>query len=101
MPPAADDDELRLVGAHLAARTAHHLLNTPLTLALGYSELLAHDPRLPADLRAMAEEVAGSVETAAVLLRRLVAIRRLVEREVGLPDGPILDLGQSATTSRN
>ena len=50
------EQEARLAGARLAARTAHHLLNTPLSLALGYGELLAEDPRLQDELRSMARE---------------------------------------------
>jgi len=92
----ADDDQVRLAGAQLAARTAHHLLNTPLTLALGYSDLLAEDPRLPLELRALAEGASNSIQTAAALLGRMIAIRRIVERDVGLPTGPVLDLADSA-----
>jgi signal transduction histidine kinase len=91
----ADNDRVRLAGARLAARTAHHLLNTPLTLALGYSELLSVDPRLTTELQAMAREVVSSIETAAALLRQLASINQLVERDAGLPSGPVLDLAQS------
>ncbi len=89
-------DQARLAGARLAARTAHHLLNTPLTLALGYTDLLAEDPRVPPELRALAEVASDSIQTAAADLRRLIGIRQLVERDIGLPSGPVLDLADSA-----
>ena len=92
----ADQDQLRLAGVQLAARTAHHLLTTPLTLALGYSDLIAEDPRLPSDLRALAKEASESIVTAAAYLRRLIRIRRIVERDIGLPSGLVLDLADSA-----
>jgi len=89
-------DQARLAGARLATRTAHHLLNTPLTLALGYTDLLAEDPRVPPELRALAEVASDSIQTAAADLRRLIGIRQLVERDIGLPSGPVLDLADSA-----
>jgi len=92
----SDHDQARLAGALLAARTAHHLLNTPLTLALGYTDLLAEDPRVPPELRALAEVASDSIQTAAADLRRLIGIRQLVERDIGLPSGPVLDLADSA-----
>ena len=88
----ADRDQARLAGAQLAARTAHHLLNTPLTLALGYSDLIAESPRVPDDLRILAAEASDNIQTAAAWLRQLMAIRRLVERDIGLPSGPVLEL---------
>jgi signal transduction histidine kinase len=94
-PTATNEQEARLAGAILAARTAHHLLNTPLSLALGYGELLAEDPRLPDELQSMAREVVASVVSAAELLHRLQRISRLEERDPNLPGGPILDLAKS------
>jgi hypothetical protein len=91
----ADLDQARLAGAQLAARTAHHLLNAPLTLALGYSDLVAEDPRVPPELRVLAAEASDSIQTAAAFLRRLMGIRRLVERDIGLPSGPVLELSDS------
>ena len=98
--PLADDDQLRLAGVQLAARTAHHDLTTPLTLALGYSELLLEDPRLPPEQRALAREASESIQTAAAYLRRLTSIGRIVERDVGLPGGPVIDLADSTLAKR-
>jgi CheY-like chemotaxis protein len=92
---ATNEEQARLAGAKLAARTAHHLLNTPLSLALGYGELLAEDPRLLDELRSMAREVVASVESAAELLHRLQRINRLEQRDPDLPGGSILDLAKS------
>jgi CheY-like chemotaxis protein len=92
-------DEARLAGVRLAARTAHHLLNIPLSLALGYGELLAVDPRLPADLRPMAEQVVVGIDTAARLLERLVKVRRLVELDATLWGGPVLDITAAVAES--
>lgn len=91
----SNEQQARLEGAKLAARTAHHLLNTPLSLALGYGELLAEDPRLEDELKSMAREVVSSVVSAAELLHRLQRISRLEERDPNLPGGPILDLAKS------
>jgi signal transduction histidine kinase len=66
-----------------------------LTLALGYADLLADNARVPPELRVMAEEVRESVQTAALLLERLMHITRLEERDSDLPGGPILDLARS------
>jgi CheY-like chemotaxis protein len=98
-PSPGDAEEGRLEGAKLAARTAHHLLNTPLSLALGYGELLAEDPRLQDELRSMAREVVASVESASELLHRLQRITRLEERHPNLPGGAILDLAKSVHES--
>jgi hypothetical protein len=92
----ADLEQARLAGAQLAARTAHHYLNTPLTLALGYSDLVAEDPRVPPELRTLAADASDSIQTAATWLRRLIGIRRLVERDIGLPSGPVLELADAA-----
>lgn len=94
-----DEDRSRLAGAKLAARTAHHLLNTPLSLALGYGELLLEDSQMPDELRAMAREVVGSIEGAAEVLQRLQRVSRLLERDPDLPGGPILDLARSVDES--
>jgi twitching motility two-component system response regulator PilH len=98
---SSHEDPARMDGVRLAARTAHHLLNTPLSLALGYGELLAEDSRLPDELRAMAREVAGSVESAAMLLQRLVRVTRIRERDPNLPGGAILDLARSIQEAPN
>jgi ParB family transcriptional regulator, chromosome partitioning protein len=97
----AHDDQRRLAGVQLGARTAHHDLTTPLTLALGYSELLLEDPRLPPEQRVLAQEACASILTAATYLRRLSCIRRIVELDLGLPSGPIIDLADSAEEVRD
>ena len=48
------EDQARLDGVRLAARTLEHHLTNHLTLTVGYAELIAEDPELPERLRDMA-----------------------------------------------
>ncbi len=82
----------RLAGVLLAARTAQHELNNQLALTVGYAELLARNPGLPPDARALAEEALRGAQEAARSLDALQRLTRLEERDSGTPDGPILDL---------
>jgi CRP-like cAMP-binding protein len=52
-----DWEQGRLEGAQLMARTIEHLVKQQLTLLVGYSELVAMDARLPAELRVWADQV--------------------------------------------
>jgi PAS domain S-box-containing protein len=60
-------DEHWLADALLRAHEAQHALNNELALTTGYAELLADNPRLPADLQEAAREALigglGAVET--------------------------------------
>jgi len=47
------EDQARLEGVRLAARTLEHHLTNHLTLTVGYAELIAEDPELPERLRDM------------------------------------------------
>jgi PAS domain S-box-containing protein len=84
----------RLEGALLAARTAQHALNNQLALAVGYADLLAADPRLPADLRELAGEALSGAQAAGTILEQLQRITHLEEVDRAGP-GPVLDLGRS------
>ena len=86
----------RLLGALLVARTVRHLFTPPLTLALGYAQLIAEDASLPPPLRSNAEEVIRAVAEIDGVLERLRRLRRIVEVDAGLPDGPVIDLGRSS-----
>jgi signal transduction histidine kinase len=90
-----EEDAVRLAAAQLMARTAQHLLNTPLTLALGYADLLAEDPHLSAESRAWAQAVGAGVHEAAALLERLLQVNRLVEQAPNGLSAPILDVDRS------
>jgi signal transduction protein with GAF and PtsI domain len=77
----------RLSWALLAARTAQHHLNNQLGVTVGYADMLANDPRLPADLRAYAAEILTSAMDAAETVDRLRRLTRLEEADAGAPDG--------------
>lgn len=87
------EERLRLEGVLLAARTAEHLLNNQLSLTVGYAELLARDPRLPDDARALAREALRGAQAAASTVHRLPQVRRLaVETGSQWPQGGVIDL---------
>ena len=87
------EDQVRLEAVRLAARTLEHHLTNHLTLTVGYAELIAEDPELPERLREMAQQVLNSAHAAVETVRRLrqVEIVRLVD--VGVPGGPLIELG--------
>jgi GAF domain-containing protein len=92
-------ERARLSGALLAARTAAHHINNQLALTVGYAELLARHPKLPAELKRMADEALRGAQEAADTLHRMLRIARLEEAEG--PDAPqtlepILDLERSS-----
>ena len=99
MPEEADipstelEDQARLEGVRLAARTLEHHLTNHLTLTVGYAELIAEDPELPERLRSMAVQVLESAQAAVESVRRLrqVDVVRLTDQ--GLPGGPLIDFG--------
>ena len=85
-------ERARLEGVLLAARTAEHELNNQLTLTVGYSELLAADPRLLPELAGFAEEIVRSAYGAAEALRVLRQVTHIEEQDFGPPVGTTLDL---------
>jgi GAF domain-containing protein len=85
----------RLAGAMLAARTAQHHLNNQLAVTVGYADLLANDPRLPADLRDYAAEILTSAQDAAETVDRMRRVTRLEEADAGSPDGGVINLARS------
>src|SRR5579884_1037781 len=91
-------ERARLEGALLAIRTAAHHMNNQLALTIGYAELLATDPRLPAELREMAQEAQRGAEQAAETLARLQRMVRLEEAAapLGLGGQSVLDLERSS-----
>lgn len=84
----------RLEGVMLAARTMQHELNNQLALTVGYAELLANDPVLPARLRELAEEALRGAQAATATVDRLQHITTLEEVDQGAPGGAVLDLGR-------
>ncbi len=92
------EDLARLDGVRLAARTLEHHLTSHLTLTVGYAELLAEDPELPARLREMALLVLDSAQAAVERVRRMRQVESVSLIDVGIPGGPLLD--DTATPSR-
>jgi hypothetical protein len=88
----------RLEGVLLAARTAQHALNNQLALTVGYADVLAADPRLPPDLRQVANEALSGAQAAASTVEQLQRITRLDEIDQAGP-GPVLDISRSAEGS--
>ncbi|MBI3966350.1 MAG: hypothetical protein HY329_12020 [Chloroflexi bacterium] len=87
------EDAARLHGVLLSARTMPHHLNNQLTLAVGYGELVADDPRLPDDLHELANLALAGAEGAAATLARLRQVTQV--REItAFGETTILDLGE-------
>src|SRR5439155_25841559 len=99
MPDEADEeltrleDQARLEGVRLAARTLEHHLTNHLTLTVGYAELIAEDPELPERLRDMARQVLESAQAAVDSVRRLRQVDSVNLVDEGIPGGPLIDLG--------
>jgi hypothetical protein len=87
------EDQARLEGVRLAARTLEHHLTNHLTLTVGYAELIAEDPELPERLREMARQVLESAMAAVDSVRRLRQVERVSLIDVGNPGGPLIELG--------
>ena len=87
------DDQARLDGVRLAARTLEHHLTNHLTLTVGYAELIAEDPELPERLREMALQVLESAQAAVESVRRMRQVQSVRLIDQGIPGGPLLELG--------
>ena len=98
MPDEADEelsrleDQARLDGVRLAARTLEHHLTNHLTLTVGYAELIAEDPELPERLRDMARQVLESAQAAVDSVRRMRQVDALSLIDQGIPGGPLIEL---------
>lgn len=86
------EDQARLDGVRLAARTLEHHLTNHLTLTVGYAELIAEDPELPERLREMARQVLDSAMSAVEAVRRMRQIDEVNLVDLGLPGGPLIEL---------
>ena len=87
------EDQARLEGVRLAARTLEHHLTNHLTLTVGYAELIAEDPELPERLREMAHQVLESAQAAVESVRRMRQVENVVLIDQGIPGGPLIELG--------
>ena len=92
---ALHEKQARVAGVQLAARTATNLINNRLSVTRGWVEELAQDPRLPPDLREMAERAQRSATVAAETLRQLERVTDVVEVDHGPWAGTTLDLDRS------
>src|SRR5947209_4081867 len=97
MPEEADEelslqDQARLDGVRLAARTLEHHLTNHLTLTVGYAELIAEDPELPERLREMARQVLESAQAAVESVRRMRQVDSVSLIDQGIPGGPLIEL---------
>jgi hypothetical protein len=97
MPEEADEElsleeQARLDGVRLAARTLEHHLTNHLTLTVGYAELIAEDPELPERLREMARQVLESAQAAVDSVRRMRQVDSLSLIDQGIPGGPLIEL---------
>jgi GAF domain-containing protein len=87
-------ERAQLKGVLLAARTAQHTLNNQLGLVVGHAELLAADPRVPADVRPLVQEILAGAEQAAATVQQLSQLTRVEPVDQGGP-GPVLTLPTS------
>src|SRR5438552_8667437 len=87
------EEQARLDGVRLAARTLEHHLTNHLTLTVGYAELIAEDPELPERLRYMARQVLESAQAAVESVRRMRQADSLNLVDQGIPGGPLIELG--------
>ena len=87
------EEQARLDGVRLVARTLEHHLTNHLTLTVGYAELLAEDPELPERLREMALQVLESAQAAVGSVRRMRQVEEIKLIDQGIPGGPLLELG--------
>jgi DNA-binding response OmpR family regulator len=68
-------DRDRLEGVLLAARTFEHELGNKLATTVGYAEMLARDPQLPAHLKGRAAEVLRGAREATDIVRQALELR--------------------------
>src|SRR5881392_755010 len=87
------EEQARLDGVRLAARTLEHHLTNHLTLTVGYAELIAEDPELPERLREMAHQVLESAQAAVESVRRMRQLDSVILIDQGIPGGPLIELG--------
>jgi hypothetical protein len=93
LEPSPLEDQARLDGVRLAARTLEHHLTNHLTLTVGYAELIAEDPELPERLREMARQVLESAQAAVDSVRRMRQVDSVKLVDHGIPGGPLIDVG--------
>ncbi|HEY3058660.1 MAG TPA: hypothetical protein VGL99_06755 [Chloroflexota bacterium] len=87
----------RIEGATLATRTVRHHLANKLTATIGYSEMLADDPRLPEDLGEHAKRIRATAIAAAQSVDKLQQCIVRVELDTTVAGPALLDVDASVT----
>jgi len=90
-------DAARIEGATLANRTVRHHVANKLAAAVGYTELLADDPRLPEELEAHAHKIMASAMAAAETIDKLQRRIVRVQLDTSVAGPPLLDVDSSST----
>jgi DNA-binding response OmpR family regulator len=88
-------ERARLEGVLLAARTAQHELNNRLGVVLGYAEMLAEYPDLPANMAEVVSEIVNGAKELAETVDQLRRVTRIRETPRPSLTGPTLDLHES------
>jgi hypothetical protein len=91
----------RLDGATLATHTVQHHIGNRLAVAVGWSEMLADDPRLPAELHEEANRILTSAMEAANVTQRLGRDLVRVKVDTSSAGPPLLDLDASTSSPEN
>ena len=91
----AATEAARLDGASLAARTVRHHVGNKLAVAVGYSEMLADDPRLPMELEDQAQMIMTSAMAAAETVNKLQQPIVRLELDSAVAGPALLDINAS------
>jgi signal transduction histidine kinase len=89
----------RIEGSTLATRTIRHHLGNKLGVVVGYSELLAEDPRLPGELRVHAQKIVANAIAAVETVGKLREDLERIELDHAVAGPALLDM--SASTAAN
>jgi hypothetical protein len=85
-------ESARAEAATLTSRTVRHHLANELAVTLGYSEMLAEDPRLPQELEEQAEHIRASAMAAVNTVDQLRKDIRGIELDQRVAGPPLLDI---------
>jgi DNA-binding response OmpR family regulator len=91
----------RLEGVLLAGRTMSHELNNKLAVTVGNVDLIASDPRLPADLEEQAQLAIEAAQEASQILAQLVQLARIREVSWGAFTPTTIDLKGSVSAEES
>jgi signal transduction histidine kinase len=92
---ATTAEAARLEGVTLAARTVRHHLANRLAVTVGFSEMLADDPRLPDELGEQARKIMTSATAAVETVDRLQGPITRVQLDSSVAGPALLDLDAS------